>query len=191
MHMKTIKKALSGLLVAGCAATGAANVFAAPVYDYQDTLFVPADAGGPGTLQTWLFGAGGAGVRAGQTFSFDFLFNTPPSNPTTWFGFQVGGNGVSFDDAVFYALGLPPSLVPGYRFSFSGTRVDGHGFLDSGTYDLLLTGTFLTDGAAFLGRAVDDIAPVPEPATLGLLFAGAAGLLGVRRSVRTSAARRA
>lgn len=187
--MKPIKKALFALLLAGCAA---ANAFAAPIYDYQETLFVPANDSGPGTLQTWLFGAGGAGVLAGQTFSFEFLFNTPPSSPTTWFGFQVGGNGVSFDDGGFYALGFPPATVPGYRFSFAETHVGGHGFLDSGTYDLYLTGTFLADGAGFLGKAVDDVAPVPEPATLGLMLAGAAGLLGMRRrTLRMPAARRA
>jgi hypothetical protein len=177
--MKPIKKALFALFLAGCAA---ANAFAAPIYDYQGSVFVPADDSGPGTLQTWLFGAGGAGVLGGQTFSIDFLFNTPPSSPVTWFGFEVDGwNTVSFDSAGFAALGSPPTTVPGYQLAFGGARAAGHGYLDSGVYDLLLTGIFLADGAGFLGRAVDDIVPVPEPMTLGLMLAGAAGLFGARR----------
>jgi hypothetical protein len=182
--MKSIKKALFGLVLAGCAVT---NAFALPVYDYQDAIFVPADDTGPGTLQTWLFGAGGAGVLAGQTFSYEFVFNTPPSAPTTWFGFHVGGGStVAFDTAAFFGLG-DPLTVPDYGLSFTPTRVDGHGFLDSGTYDLVLAGTFLTDGASFLGRAVDDIAPVPEPMTPGLMLAGAAALLVARRRARSTA----
>jgi hypothetical protein len=177
--MKSIKKALFGLLLAGCAA---ANALAAPIYDYQGSVFVPADDSGPGTLQTWLFAGGGPGILGGKTFSFEFLFNTPPSNPVTWFGFQVdGSNTVSFDGAGFYALGAPPLPVPGYRLAFGGARADGRGYLDSGVYDLLLTGTFLVDGAGFLGSAVDDIVPVPEPMTLSLMLAGVAGLLATRR----------
>jgi hypothetical protein len=177
--MKSIKKALFGLILAGSAA---ANALAAPIYDYKEQVFVPADLSGPGTLQTWLFGFGGTGIRSGQTFSLEFFFNTPPSNPVTWFGFQVDGrHTVSFDDGGFYGAGLQLTPVLDYRFSLGASRADGHGYVDSGFYDLYLAGTFLVDGAGFEGRAVDDLVPVPEPVSSSLMLAGAAGLLVARR----------
>ena len=177
--MKSIKKALLGLFLACCAA---ANAPAAPIYDYQGTIFVQADLGNPGTLQTWLYGFGGNGILGGQTFSLEFLFNTPPSDPVTWFGFQVDSwNTVSFVAGGFYAFDPTLTAPPDYTFGLSTSRASGHGFLDSGVYDLFLAGTFLVDGAGFVISAVDDIVPVPEPMTLGLMLAGLAGLAGARR----------
>jgi len=178
--MKSIKKILFGLLLAGGAVTSA---FATPFYDYQDTVFVPADDSGPGLQQTWWFSAGQDGVLAGQTFAYQFLFNTPPSAPTTWFGLTVDDtHDVSFDFAGLFAFDASAQPVPDFLDAFSPTALHGQGWLDSGVYDLYLTGTFLADGAYFAGSAIDDVdAPVPEPATLGLIAAGLAALGSMRR----------
>jgi hypothetical protein len=180
--MQSIKQALCGLLVAGCAATSA---FATPIYDHTDTVFVVADDNWSGTMQTWQFGAGEDGVLAGQTFAYQFVFNTPPAFSTTFFQFWVdGAPGVKFGAAGFYLD--DDVMLPAPDFTIRGNpfELNGKGWLDNGPYDLYLRGTFLADGAGFRGFAMDTETAsdeVPEPATLGLLAAGVAGLLGARR----------
>jgi hypothetical protein len=185
--MKSIKHFLLGLVLATCTA---ASAFADPIYTYSGSSFVFPDMSGEGTAQTWNFGLGDASVQAGETFIWEFLFNTPPSAPTTWFGLKVGpdsANAVAFDDAGFYASGDPYTAVSGFLLDFTGAAIAGSGWLESGTYSLILSGTFLVDGAGFSGFALDDVAAVPEPMSLALVGVGLAGLAAARRRRSRSA----
>nr|WP_314547184.1 PEP-CTERM sorting domain-containing protein [uncultured Massilia sp.] len=179
--MKSIKHFLLGLVLATCTA---ATAFAAPIYTYSGSSFVFADMSGGGTAQTWNFGLGDASVQAGETFIWEFLFNTPPSAPTTWFGLKLqpdSANAVAFEDAGFFATGDPYTDVPNFLLDVTGAAIAGSGWLDSGTYSLILSGTFLVDGAGFSGFALDDVAEVPEPMSLALMGVGLAGLVAARR----------
>jgi hypothetical protein len=170
--MKSIKHMLLGLVLATCAVF---NASATPTY--TDMFFVVPEFG-PTTTQTWDFGISAPGALAGETFEFDFLFNTPPE--PAWFSFvvfpDVAGS-ISFTGLDFLAGDLF-TPIDALSLSLASELARGAGQITSGTYDLRLAGTFLVDGAGFTGRAVSDI---PEPVSLALVGLGLAGMAGVRR----------
>lgn len=180
--MKLIKHTLLGLVLSTCAA------FASAYPTYQDTFFVQADMDvHGGSMQSWTFGAGDPTVMSGETFVYDFLFNTPP--PTAWFGFYVNPDNagdVAFTDASFY-----PAPDNGVNLALSADQVSGNTVVDSGLYDLQLAGTFMADGGGFTGQARANFATVPEPVSLGLVGIGLAGLAGARRRKAAKAAKAA
>jgi hypothetical protein len=68
--------------------------------------------------------------------------------------------------------------IDALTLSLTSALATGQGGITSGTYDLRLAGTFLSDGAGFTGQAFSDI---PEPVSLALIGAGLAGMVGARR----------
>jgi hypothetical protein len=170
--MKSIKQILAGVVLATCAVF---NASATPTYN---GLFFLEPEFGPTTTQTWNFGISAPGALAGETFSFDFLFNTPPE--PAWFSFiafpDVAGS-ISFTDLGFFAGDLV-TPIDALALSLTSELAKGAGQITSGTYDLRLAGTFLVDGAGFTGRAVSD---VPEPVSLALVGLGLAAMARARR----------
>ena len=170
--MKSIKKTVLGLVLATCAAF---NANAAPTF--TGLYFVPPTFDYY-TSQQWLFGITETGAKAGDTFEYDFLFNTPPENAD--FSFLVRpdqDNALTFSNVAWYAGDLTEQL-DNLELVLHPWMAAGKGRLSSGTYDLRLTGTFLVDAAGFTGTA---LAAIPEPVSLALMGAGLAGMIGVRR----------
>jgi hypothetical protein len=157
--------------------------------------FTPIDAGTTGKE--------GSGYRiinlsltAGQTLSFDYDFLT-----------QEGSN----KDFAFYTLALQPNSPSGtpvitdaFSATLNTTSGVGNPFGSETGYTTFTTPTITTTGTYTLtigvmdagnpstddspsGLLVDNIqtnAAVPEPSTVGLLIAGAAGFAAVRRRIR-------
>ena len=170
--MKSIKHMLFGLVLATCAVF---NASATPTY--SDMFFVVPEFG-PTTTQTWDFGISAPGALAGETFEFDFLFNTPPE--PAWFSFVVFpdlAGSIAFTDLGIFAGDLF-TPIDALSLNLASELAKGAGWITSGTYDLRLAGTFLVDGAGFTGRAESDI---PEPVSLALLGLGLAGMARARR----------
>jgi hypothetical protein len=170
--MKSIKHLLLGLVLATCAAV---NASATPTF--SDMFFVVPDFD-QYVSQTWFFGVTEPAAKAGDTFEYDFLFNTPPENAD--FNFLVRPDvdyTLRFTDLGFFA-GDFVTPIDVLALTLKDDVALGAGRISSGTYDLRLAGTFLVDGAGFTGTARSAI---PEPATLVLLGAGLAGLAAVRR----------
>jgi hypothetical protein len=170
--MKSIKQTLLGLVLAACAVF---NVHATPMF--SGMFFVVPDFG-PATTQTWNFGITEPGAQAGDTFEYDFLFNTPPE--PAWFAFSVFpdlAGSLVFTDLGFFAGDLV-TPIDVLELALTSDLASGQGGITTGTYDLRLAGTFLLAGAGFTGRAVSDI---PEPASLALVGAGLAGIVAGRR----------
>jgi hypothetical protein len=172
MTMKSIKHILLGLVLA----TGAVfNASATPTFN--DMFFVVPEFG-PTTTQTWNFGIAEPTALSGDTFVYDFLFNTPPE--PAWFDFTVFpdlAGSLAFTDLGFFAGDLV-TPIDALVLSLTSGLAEGEGTITSGTYDVRLAGTFLTDGAGFTGRAFSDI---PEPVSLALIAVGLAGMVGARR----------
>ena len=170
--MKSIKKTVLGLVLATCAAfnanaapTFSGLFFVEPQFDYY-------------TSQQWLFGVTQTDAKAGDTFEYDFLFNTPPENAD--FSFLVRPDkdySLAFSNVGWYAGDLTEQL-DNLELVLHSWVVAGKGRVSSGTYDLRLSGTFLADAAGFTGNA---ISAIPEPVSLALMGAGMAGMIGVRR----------
>lgn len=173
--MKSMKHALLGLLLSTCAAFASA----APIV--VDPIWVPAQFDDFGTAQTFDFGEGGDGISKGDSYIYDFWFNTPP--PTAWFGFKVApdfADSLSFSD-VSFSSAFDPSVIPSGSLTALADNVSGNFIMDSGLYSLQLTVDYLADGASFSGHAVSDLATIPEPMSLGLLGLGMAAMAGARR----------
>lgn len=179
-----IKNALLGLALSSCAAYASATAF-------TSTTFVPVTFDEGSTHKTFDFNSYGLvddntgqeiKASAGDTFSFDFLFNFP--DEADYFQFKVGAdNGsVAFSDAAFgdFPIDLYGS-IDGFIKSASASSVSGDGTLPSATYDLRLSGTFLADGGGFSASAGANPATVPEPMSLSLIGLGLAGIAGLRR----------
>jgi hypothetical protein len=177
--MKSIKHILLGLVLATCAVF---NASATPTFN--DMFFVVPEFG-PATTQTWNFGVTEPTAQSGDTFVYDFLFNTPPE--PAWFEFTAFpdlAGALAFTDLGFFAGDLV-TPIDVLALSLTSELASGAGTITSGTYDLRLGGTFLAAGAGFTGQAFSDI---PAPASLALLGVGLAGMAGARRRKAAAAA---
>jgi hypothetical protein len=182
-----IKNALLGLALSSCAALASATAF-------TSTTFVEPTFDQSSTLKTFGFSSKGLvddnsnqviSPLAGDTFSFDFLFNLPDAESTFAFFTSADNGSVAFNGASFGYFPIDYyGSIDGIINSVSADGVSGGGTLSSATYDLRLTGSFLADGGSFSGLAAADVADtsaVPEPMSLSLIGLGLAGIAGLRR----------
>jgi PEP-CTERM motif len=117
--------------------------------------------------------------NAGDVFVDDFLLQVFDDQTFSLF---LDAAGVTFDSVQMYDLfGGTYDFA---SFSLSSGAVFGSGLsLQSGLYDLEVSGTVTADGGDYSG-AIENVAAVPEPAEWALMLAGlgALGLLGRRRA---------
>jgi hypothetical protein len=181
-----IKNAVLGLALSSCAAFASATAF-------TSTTFVEAQPDESSLQKNFFFSSVGVkddstgetiSPMAGDTFSFDFLFNLPDMSSFGFFATSDNG-GVAFNGASFGYFPIDSyGSIDGIINSISADQVIGSGALSSATYDLRLTGSFLTDGGSFSGIAAGvtvDSSAVPEPMSLSLIGLGLAGMAGLRR----------
>jgi len=153
----------------------------------KNTFYVPPTMG-PGLSN--YFQIGDWLLKAGDTFSDDFIFNTPPVSPQSSVSFFISSDlstlptpNLSFSDFSLSDLTGTQSFSFGSKL-LTPYAIAGSGLsLSSGTYDLHISGTVLVDNAVFTG--VLSTNPVPEPSTWVLTLAGllGMGLLKRRRLV--------
>jgi hypothetical protein len=169
-------------LAATLALVGLTGAQAASVQETGDA-FVLMDSGDPGQKDnTWTLDPSvfGEAMKSGDTFYDVFTFNVPDEEVIS-FGFtstnsHPGGFGVKFIDfgLFIYTDGTPIDIQNALPFSISAGLYD----LTSGTYSIVVEGTYRKDGGTYSGF-IDGVPAVPEPAGWTLLLAG----LGVMGSI--------
>ncbi len=145
---------------------------------------------GSGVLIPFTVGAGDTTL----TFQYDFLSNEPAQ--------QTPRNDFAFD-AIFTTVGALQGSVNNFVNQTAATSLFGPqspfifhtGYqtlslnvsgLAPGTYDLGIGVTDVTNTSHASGLLIDNVqvSAVPEPSTLGLIVAGAAGFAAIRRRIR-------
>jgi hypothetical protein len=175
----------------------AAALFAAMLAPAQaaevDTTSFVFPQFGSGLTVSWVFSDQGVSLSAGDTFVDDILFNPPLSQSTLFLQLAADTVGtapsVEFTNLTLFPIGSPGDDVPLFLFGNSGDII---GFtplpVDSGVYDLEVSGTALVNGAGY-GGEVDGTLPIPEPSAPLLILAGIAGAIGLsRRTARATPA---
>ena len=118
---------------------------------------------------------------AGDTFDDFFIFNVPDSRDISFFAANTSFGLLfsSFNVAPAYGLGTSANFTTGASV---GHFVNGGGVtLDSGSYQLELTGTYLKTGATYFGQIDAAALPVPEPESWALMLTGGMVALLARR----------
>ncbi len=148
---------------------------------------------GSGVLIPFTVGAGDTTL----SFQYDFLSNEPgQTTPRGDFAFDavfsLGGvlqSGLGITHFQTASASNPANLLVGTPFVFHtgyqtlSLNVAG---LAAGTYDLAIGVSDVTNTSHASGLLIDNVRvnAVPEPSTLGLIVAGAAGFAAVRRRIR-------
>jgi hypothetical protein len=171
-------------LAAALALVGLTGAQAAPVQETGST-FVLMDSGDPGqTDNTWTLDPSvfGESMKKGDTFFDIFTFNVPDEEVIS-FGFdstrsRPGSFGVKFIDfgLFIFADGTPIDIQNALPFSISAGFYDLH----SGTYSIVVEGTYLKDGGTYSGF-IDGVPAVPEPAGWALMLAGLGAMVSIAR----------
>ena len=111
--MKSIKHCLLGLVLATCAVF---NAHATPTF--SGMYFVVPDFD-QYVSQAWFFGVTEPDAMAGDTFEYDFLFNTPPENADFHFIVHNAAGAVS----VQLGISVTEALIRLRAYAFANDRM--------------------------------------------------------------------
>lgn len=172
--MKHIKSLVAAAAVALMAATSAQAAVE------ENTYFVLPTFNDGSLTQYFSFDNSGDAAVAGDTFVDTFLFNAPPPSSLIDFVAHIDLSKLPLPGVAFSGFSLF-APADGTTYSFDQSTVTtmavvGKGLmLDSGTYALQLTGTYLQNGGVYQGAIQATMPmPVPEPETWALALAGLA-----------------